>query len=214
MNAHGHGFVSYPTSRALRCRQQGECGPVRWEPFSVEGPNRFPEKGPPDGQISSAGVARFAQLDKPKHWMPNELELCVDENNPNLVRQTFVWNFTTAHRSSGFRVFVTNERYNVAVDSLRRDHLNMNDVCKDTFQPKRSPPNPYTQLCSFPLTAFRPGVQQAFLAVWDVDDNYNAFYQIVDFVMRGNATSQSIVAVRDSKTMLNISLYVTIVLKL
>lgn len=69
-----HGYVESPISRAAACQQSinRECGPVQYEPQSVEyvpqmtsagGVSAFPEGGPKDGQIASGGVSRFSQLD-------------------------------------------------------------------------------------------------------------------------------------------------------
>lgn len=37
----------------------GDCGPIQNEPQSVEGPGKFPQEGPPDGKLCSAGQANF-----------------------------------------------------------------------------------------------------------------------------------------------------------
>ena len=72
----GHGYISavekgVVEGRATLCKfsaKTGEknvgCGPVQWEPQSVEGPDGFPEAGPPDGQIASAGLASFSNLNE------------------------------------------------------------------------------------------------------------------------------------------------------
>ena len=55
---HGHGYISSLFGRAFGCRTKANsgCGNVQYEPQSVEGPDRFPETGPADGAIASAGA--------------------------------------------------------------------------------------------------------------------------------------------------------------
>lgn len=57
--ASAHGYVESP-SRSFLCKQgvNVNCGPVQYEPQSVEGIGGFPQLGPSDGQI--AGVGSFS----------------------------------------------------------------------------------------------------------------------------------------------------------
>lgn len=187
--AHGHGYVFSPPSRSCLCRErvnaESDCGSVMWEPQSVEGKHRFPVGGPADGELASGGVRRFAKLDRPSdRWHAIALHRSSDEvaAAANSVKIPFRWRLTVAHRSEGFRVFVTNERYNVSDHALRRDDLRFEAryVCGELIAKLN---HTYTINCEFPRDAFLPGRQQAFLAIWDVGNNYNAFYQIIDFQM-------------------------------
>ena len=59
-----HGYISQPEGRNYLCKTGGnsQCGGVQWEPQSVEGPSGFPQTGPQDGQIASAGSPRWSEL--------------------------------------------------------------------------------------------------------------------------------------------------------
>lgn len=59
-SAYAHGFVEKPSSRAALCSQNYgalnlNCGNVMYEPQSLEAPKGFPDSGPIDGKIASAG---------------------------------------------------------------------------------------------------------------------------------------------------------------
>ncbi len=71
-----HGYISakqggVAAGRASLCNaasptgeQNTNCGQVQWEPQSVEGPEGFPEFGPEDGKLASAGLIQFSPLDE------------------------------------------------------------------------------------------------------------------------------------------------------
>ena len=64
--AEGHGYLISPPSRNFLCKQGGNvnCGPIQYEPQSLEALSGYPSGGPADGQIASAGLAQFGQLDE------------------------------------------------------------------------------------------------------------------------------------------------------
>lgn len=66
--ASSHGYTDTPISRQKLCANKtvADCGPIQWEPQSVEGPKGFPAAGPADGHICSANHSEFAQLDDPR----------------------------------------------------------------------------------------------------------------------------------------------------
>jgi len=53
-----HGYINQPEGRNYLCKTGGnsQCGAIQWEPQSLEAPSGFPNGGPADGQIASAGV--------------------------------------------------------------------------------------------------------------------------------------------------------------
>lgn len=66
-SALAHGYIESPASRAYMCKlgQNTDCGSVQYEPQSVEKTSGFPTGAmPPDGQLASAGIASYSQLDK------------------------------------------------------------------------------------------------------------------------------------------------------
>lgn len=88
--ASAHGYISGPPSRQAECAQgMLECGAIKWEPQSVEGPKGL--------QSCSGGNARFAELDDDsKAWVPTQVGNSV----------TFTWTFTAAHRTSTFDYYL------------------------------------------------------------------------------------------------------------
>lgn len=207
--ANSHGYVYSPPSRSCLCHDRSNelsndpslCGPVRWEPQSVEGSCGFPSGGPPDGKLASGGQSLFSNLDKPSDlWSVN----FINYTNSRYVEQTFRWRITAVHKSVKFRVFVTNENYNATDHPLRRDDLHMEDdhVC---VQRVSRPAALHNVTCKFPRTAIRPDRQQAFLAIWDVENNFNAFYQIIDFRANLDETRAEIPIVCPNSTTLTIN---------
>lgn len=192
--ANGHGYVFSPPSRSYLCREHVNdpslCGPVIWEPQSVEGSYQFPKFGPADGRLASGGIDRFGGLDRPSdRWFARSINY--EEADNEKVKQAFDWYLTAPHSTASFRVFVTNARYNVTDHPLRRSdlHLTPSDYVCEQRMGGAKPNRTHTVHCEFPRDAFLTDRQQAFLAVWDVGDNYNAFYQIIDF--RASFTTQT-----------------------
>ena len=55
--ASAHGYVEGPLSRSAACNVglNTDCGSIVYEPQSLEAPKGFPNSGPADGHIASAG---------------------------------------------------------------------------------------------------------------------------------------------------------------
>jgi predicted carbohydrate-binding protein with CBM5 and CBM33 domain len=88
--ASAHGYISGPPSRQAQCAQGVlDCGDIKYEPQSVEGPKGL--------QSCSGGNSRFAELDDDsKPW----------QATPTGHSVTFTWTFTAAHRTSTFDYFI------------------------------------------------------------------------------------------------------------
>src|SRR5690606_24733971 len=88
--AHAHGYVSAPPSRQAQCAQGiVDCGAIRWEPQSVEGPKGL--------RSCSGGNARFSELDDDgKGWQAATVGNTV----------TFTWTFTARHRTRDYEYYV------------------------------------------------------------------------------------------------------------
>lgn len=88
--AGAHGYVSGPPSRQAQCAAGTvECGEIKWEPQSVEGPKGL--------RSCSGGNARFAELDDDtKGWQATEVSRTV----------TFTWKFTAPHRTQNFEYYI------------------------------------------------------------------------------------------------------------
>ncbi|GAB2651474.1 lytic polysaccharide monooxygenase [Nocardia goodfellowii] len=92
--ASAHGYLSGPASRQAQCAAGTvSCGPVSYEPQSVEGPK---------GQRNcSAGLANFKELDDDgKPWTVHNVGGTVD----------FTWTLTALHRTASYEYYIGDQR--------------------------------------------------------------------------------------------------------
>ncbi len=87
--ASAHGYISSPPSRQAQCAAGVvDCGPIKWEPQSVEGPKGL--------RSCSGGNERFAELnDDGKGWRVT----------PVGSSTTFTWRLTARHATSTWQYF-------------------------------------------------------------------------------------------------------------
>ncbi|WAL64298.1 lytic polysaccharide monooxygenase [Amycolatopsis cynarae] len=92
--ASAHGYIDSPPSRQAQCAQGiVDCGEIKYEPQSVEGPKGLTS--------CSGGNARFAELDDDaKGWRVTTVG----------TRVTFTWTFTARHRTSNWEYYVGGTR--------------------------------------------------------------------------------------------------------
>lgn len=93
--AQAHGYVSGPPSRQALCAQGRvpDCGQIRYEPQSVEGPKGL--------RSCHAGIAQFAVLnDDSRGWPATSVGSSV----------TFTWTNTARHATSNWEYFIGNTR--------------------------------------------------------------------------------------------------------
>ncbi|NGO73105.1 lytic polysaccharide monooxygenase auxiliary activity family 9 protein [Streptomyces boncukensis] len=92
--ANAHGWVTNPSSRQDQCaRGVVECGQIKWEPQSVEGP-----KGRKD---CAGGNGRFSELnDDSKGWQVSDVSRTT----------TFQWRLTARHRTTTWQYFVDGDK--------------------------------------------------------------------------------------------------------
>ncbi|HEV7628808.1 MAG TPA: lytic polysaccharide monooxygenase auxiliary activity family 9 protein, partial [Streptomyces sp.] len=88
--ASAHGYVDSPPSRQAQCAAGAvDCGPIKWEPQSVEGPKGLTS--------CSGGNAQFAELDDDsKGWTVT----------PVGSSTSFKWHLTARHSTSTWQYFV------------------------------------------------------------------------------------------------------------
>ncbi|MGW8554668.1 lytic polysaccharide monooxygenase auxiliary activity family 9 protein [Streptomyces tubercidicus] len=88
--ASAHGYVSAPPSRQAQCAAGTvECGAIKWEPQSVEGPKGLTS--------CSGGNSQFAELDDDsKGW----------QATPVGTSQPFNWRLTARHSTSTWQYFI------------------------------------------------------------------------------------------------------------
>jgi predicted carbohydrate-binding protein with CBM5 and CBM33 domain len=91
-NAHGYTTIS----RGKKCEEgsNDKCGRIKYEPQSLEARKGFPADGPPDGQLVSAGIERFVELNAqdPNRWVKTNVQA-----GPFAIS----WHFTANHESTG-----------------------------------------------------------------------------------------------------------------
>lgn len=175
--AGAHGFVSQPESRALSCRSGGNsnCGAIQYEPQSLEGLNGFPANGPADGKIASAGLAQFSPLDEQSssRWVKRPLAAGT---------QTFTWTLTANHVARSFRYFITRLGWNPN-QPLGRTSFETTPFCSIDAG-LQQPAMQTTHSCQVPQ---RNGYQVV-LAIWDIGDTGNSFYQAIDVLFANDPT--------------------------
>jgi len=168
-SAWAHGYISQPESRNYLCKLGGnsQCGAVQWEPQSVEGPSGFPQAGPADGQIASAGSPRWSELNTQTsdRWTKREVQA-----GPFAIS----WTFTANHVTRNWRYYLTKQDWNPN-QPLSRASFDLTPFCVIDGNMVQ-PPKQVTHNCILPE---RTG-HQLILGVWEVGDTSNSFYNIID----------------------------------
>lgn len=167
--AWAHGYISVPESRNALCRSGGNsaCGAIQWEPQSLEGPSGFPDRGPADGQLASAGLVQFSPMDEQTatRWTKRAMQAGA---------QSFSWTFTANHVTRNWRYYITKQGWNPNL-RLSRAAFESQPFCV-VDGGMRQPAKVVTHQCQVPQ---RSGYQ-LILGVWEVGDTPNSFYNIVD----------------------------------
>lgn len=92
--ANAHGYISSPPSRQAECAQGiVGCGPIKYEPQSVEGPKGL--------RSCDGGLSRFSDLnDDSKPWRATPVGNTV----------SFTWTNTAVHRTANWEYYIGNTR--------------------------------------------------------------------------------------------------------
>lgn len=160
-----HGYVEYPESRALLCKEgvNKDCGGVQYEPQSVEGPGEFPTGGVPDGQIAGGGV--FPKLDEQSEDRWAKVGMSSGAN-------TFTWKLSAAHATREWKYFITKNDWDPNSPLERSD---FEEFCY-VYDGGKRPDFSLSHDCEIPE---RTGYH-VILAYWEVADTPNGFYQVID----------------------------------
>ncbi|MGL4250264.1 MAG: N-acetylglucosamine-binding protein GbpA [Aeromonas sp.] len=168
-SALAHGYISKPESRNYLCKTGGnsQCEAVQWEPQSLEGPSGFPNGGPQDGQIASAGNSRFGELNiqTSDHWAKRDVQA-----GPFDIS----WTFTASHITHNWRYYLTKQDWSPN-QPLTRAAFDTTPFCVVDGK-MMQPPKQVIHKCTLPE---RTGYQ-LILGVWEVGDTSNSFYNIID----------------------------------
>ncbi|MFD0587458.1 lytic polysaccharide monooxygenase [Paenibacillus sp. GCM10027627] len=165
--ASAHGYVSNPSSRAALCASgvNQNCGAIIYEPYSLEALKGFPAAGPADGQIASANGA-FAPLDQQTSTRWSKVNL-----SPGTT--TFNWNIKVPHATASWKYYITKTNWNPN-QPLTRAQFDLTPFCNVSYS--GTPGNSYSDTCNVPN---RSGYH-VILAVWEVSNTLNAFYNVID----------------------------------
>ncbi|TDD60509.1 lytic polysaccharide monooxygenase auxiliary activity family 9 protein [Actinomadura rubrisoli] len=95
--ASAHGYINSPPSRQAQCAQGTvQCGSIKYEPQSVEGPKGL--------RSCHGGNSAFAELsDDSKGWRATSVG----------TSASFTWTFTAAHRTSNWEYYIGGTRVGV-----------------------------------------------------------------------------------------------------
>lgn len=190
-NASAHGFVSSPHSRAYQAQIDAQLlgwdagiaafGNVISQPQGLEAPKGYPTLGPLDGSIASAnGVLDGGNIGSNKldiqnasKWTKQEITTGINE---------FTWTYTATHPSTKWHYYMTKQGWDVNAP-LNRDEMELiGTIQHDGSQAENNP----THKVDVPEN--RSGYN-VILAVWDVADTPNAFYQVIDVNVNDEGTT-------------------------
>lgn len=165
--ASAHGYVSSPASRVFKGTELGgklneNIGDAAYEPQSIE---TFKDTFV-TGKLASAGISRFSLLDEQtaERWNKTDIKTGV---------QPFTWHLTAPHSTTTWDYYMTKQGWD---PNQPLDIKNFELVTQQDDHHAIPVENP-TQLVTIP--ADRTGYH-VILAVWNIFDTPNAFYQAID----------------------------------
>ncbi|WP_075203113.1 lytic polysaccharide monooxygenase [Enterobacter bugandensis] len=169
-SALAHGYVTQPASRSYLCNKGNNigCGAVQYEPQSVEGTKGFPDAGPSDGAIASGGNTRFLELNQqsPTRWY----KVIIHPGS-----NKFIWKLTATHRTTDWQYYITRQGWDTS-KPLSRSSFELEPFCQIDGKGE-IPLSQVQHTCTVPSN--RSGYH-VILAVWNIADTTNAFYQAID----------------------------------
>jgi chitin-binding protein len=174
--ASAHGYVEGPLSRSAACNigLNTDCGSIVYEPQSLEALKGFPEAGPADGQIASAGGLFGGVLDEQTadRWYKNEIT-----TGPLLMD----WKYTAPHSTAKWHYYMTKQGWDPNAPLTRADLELIAEVQHDGSKAITNPDH------TISVPQDRSGYH-VILAVWDIEDTVNAFYNVIDVNVVGEGT--------------------------
>lgn len=173
--AFAHGYIDSPSSRADLCAKgvNKNCGFIIYEPQSLEAYKGFPAAGPADGKIASANGA-FPELDQQSATRWSKVNI-----SPGTT--TFHWTIEANHATTSWKYYITKQDWDPNAP-LARNSFDLTPFCSVDYKGKQ-PPHSYTDTCNVPS---RTGYQ-VILAVWEIADTANAFYNVIDVDFGGGS---------------------------
>ena len=184
-NAHGYvgndkntgAGISDVQSRAAMAGN-GDIGNIQWEPQSLEAPKGFSltdsSKGPADGKLGSVGRADAVNLDEQSstRWKKNDVKVGQD--------LTVAWHYTAPHQTTNWHYYITKNGWDQNKPITRADLQPLAEYTQ-AMGPASNTPSHQVK-----LPADHSGYHVIY-AVWDVADTVNAFYNMIDLNIQGQA---------------------------
>nr|WP_234410417.1 lytic polysaccharide monooxygenase [Caldalkalibacillus mannanilyticus] len=173
-----HGYVESPASRAYLCSQgiNTDCGPIQYEPQSLEGQGSFPEYGPADGEITGAGVFTELFEQRADRW---------EKVTINGGMNAFTWRLTAPHSTAEWKYYITKKDWDPNRPLARAD---LELFCYFNDGGSR-PPARVVHECDVPTD--RSGYH-LILGVWEIGDTDNAFYNVIDIHLVNEDTGEDV----------------------
>lgn len=181
-----HGYVQSPVSRGYQGFLEKDAnwnaafqkyGRIINEPQSLEAPKGYPAAGPADGRIASAnGAVGDFNLDQQNATLWTKQNLMQGSN-------VFTWHYTAAHPTTKWHYYMTKADWNPN-DRLERSDFELIGTINHNGSPASNAPSHTINVPSNRLG------YHVILAVWDVDDTSNAFYNVIDVNVKGDSGVQ------------------------
>ncbi|KOR76924.1 lytic polysaccharide monooxygenase [Paenibacillus solani] len=177
--ASAHGYIESPASRAYLCKlgQNTDCGAIVYEPQSLEAPKGWPNAGPADGKIASAGGA-FPKLDEQSATRWSKVNI-----SPGTT--TFQWKLTANHATASWKYYITKDGWDQNAP-LAKSAFDLTPFCSISYGGAK-PPVDYASTCNVPAKSG----YHIILAVWEVADTPNAFYNVLDVNFTGSGNTDT-----------------------
>lgn len=178
--ASAHGYVQTPPARGYQGSLDKNSlgwtaalnlyGNVITNPQSLEAPKGFPKDGPADGRIASAegGLGQIGDfvLDNQTSSRWKKTDISSGEN-------TFTWHYTAVHKTSKWHYYMTKPGWDQNAPLNREELELIGTIDHDGSESSNRPSHQVT------IPDNRIGYH-IILAVWDVADTSNAFYNVID----------------------------------
>lgn len=179
-SAFAHGYVETPPARGYQGQLDKQTvgwtaalnlyGNVITNPQSLEAPKGFPQGGPSDGRIASANGG-FGQIGD--YVLDNQTSDRWKKTDINTGANTFTWHYTAPHKTTKWHYYMTKPGWNQNAP-LNRDELELIGTIEHDGS---SASNNLSHTINIPQNRVGYNV---ILAVWDVADTSNAFYNVID----------------------------------
>lgn len=186
-----HGYVEQPASRGYQGKLESSIlgweksmekyGAVISNPQGLEAPKGFPMAGPADGKIASAegGGGQIGDLildnQSSTRWIKQDMKGGVN---------TFKWTFTANHKTTKWHYYITKKGWDQNAPLTRAEFEPIGTVEHDGSMSSNNP------IHKINVPTDRSGYY-VILAVWDVADTSNAFYNVIDVNLQNDGSGEN-----------------------